>query len=170
MTGDALPDIVVGTQTGTLYGVGMDGQLLPGFPVKAVEAIEGGPLLWDIDGEEYYPNEYAVWLDDKRPVPPQFEWHGIQCLKLAVCTTADAAIDILCKYNVAKISLDHDLGDEATCGTGYEVASFIEEAAFEGRLAPLAWAVHSQNPVGANRMRQALLNADEHWTKSANPL
>ena len=42
--------------------------------------------------------------------------------------TAREAIALLEAGGVVEISLDHDLGDEATCGTGYEVACWIEEA------------------------------------------
>lgn len=51
VTGDGHPDIVVGTSTGTLYGIDVNGLIVGGFPVKADDNIEGGPLLWDIDGD-----------------------------------------------------------------------------------------------------------------------
>ncbi len=51
ITGDGIPDIVVGTQTASVYAVSVAGEVLPGFPLKALDNIEGGPLLWDIDGD-----------------------------------------------------------------------------------------------------------------------
>jgi hypothetical protein len=53
VTGDGHPDIIVGTQTGSVYGIGSDGSILPGFPLRAEDNIEGGALLWDIDGDGY---------------------------------------------------------------------------------------------------------------------
>ncbi|HEX7880699.1 MAG TPA: FG-GAP-like repeat-containing protein, partial [Candidatus Eisenbacteria bacterium] len=51
VTGDGMPDILVGTQTASVYGVGINGQVLPGFPLRAEDNVEGGPLLWDVDGD-----------------------------------------------------------------------------------------------------------------------
>lgn len=51
VTGDGLPDILIGTQTASVYGLSTTGQVLPGFPLRAGDNIEGGPLLWDIDGD-----------------------------------------------------------------------------------------------------------------------
>jgi hypothetical protein len=97
----------------------------------------------------------SLWLDDVRPMPDGFDIH---------VKTAHEAIAVLKTAKIKKVSLDHDLGDEAN-GTGYDVARWIEEAAFNGELAPLDWAVHSQNPVGVEKMKQALQNADRFWMK-----
>jgi hypothetical protein len=100
-----------------------------------------------------------VWLDDVRPMPPGFAVH---------VRTAAEAIALLWTGTVAHISLDHDLG-EAANGTGYAVATWIEEAAFRWAqgdptgLPPLTWAVHSQNPVGVRNMLCALRRADRFW-------
>ncbi|MDZ4803996.1 MAG: C25 family cysteine peptidase [Candidatus Eisenbacteria bacterium] len=51
VTGDGVPDILIGTQTASVYGLSTSGQVLPGFPLRAEDNIEGGPLLWDIDGD-----------------------------------------------------------------------------------------------------------------------
>jgi hypothetical protein len=103
-----------------------------------------------------------VWLDDIRPMPPGFDVH---------VRTAGEAIALLRRGGVRLISLDHDLGD-APNGTGYEVAKWIEEGAFrrsQGEpdgLSPLAWQVHSRNPVGLGNMTRALRNADRFWQAS----
>ncbi len=100
-----------------------------------------------------------VWLDDLREMPPGFDRHA---------RTAAEGIALLKTGTVSRISLDHDLGD-ADNGTGYEVAKWIEERAFawahgdSSGLPPLAWSVHSQNPVGVGNMTLALRNADRYW-------
>lgn len=63
-----------------------------------------------------------------------------------------------------RISLDHDLG--VGYSTGYKVACFIEQAAHEGSIPPIKrMYVHSANPVGKQRMGQALNNAYKVWKK-----
>lgn len=95
-----------------------------------------------------------VWLDDLRPMPLGFD----TCVK-----TAPEAIKLLETKKVTLISFDHDLGDGA--GTGYEVAVWIEGAAFLMQIPRLAWEVHTQNPVGAKNIRAAMEGAEKHWTK-----
>jgi hypothetical protein len=92
-----------------------------------------------------------LWVDDIRPMPSGFNtW----------AKTAQQAIETLKRYEVVEISLDHDLGEG--CGTGYEVAKFIEERAYRGTKPP-AWAVHSANPVGAQNMKMAMTAAWNLW-------
>lgn len=91
-----------------------------------------------------------VWLDDVRPAPEGWEW----------VKTEEEAIEILKTGRVEYLSLDHDLGFG---GSGYSVACFIEKSAFRGLLRPFRWDVHSQNPVGRERMVNAMLNADKFW-------
>ncbi len=106
-----------------------------------------------------------LWLDDVREMPPDFDYHAR--------TTADA-IRLLEAKVVRRISLDHDLGAVEN-GTGYDVAKWIEAMAFawaqgdEGGLPPLAWTIHSQNPVGHGNMTQALRNADRFWAMRSAP-
>lgn len=94
-----------------------------------------------------------LWLDDVRPLPEGFDMQ---------VQTAEAAIALLATGQVQSISLDHDLG-AAEAGTGYDVALYIEAAAYQGTLPPLRWALHSANPVGVRAMRIALQNADQYW-------
>jgi hypothetical protein len=106
------------------------------------------------------PKEVDLWLDDIRPMPTEYNYH---------CKTANEAIAILklaergvCR--LLSVSLDHDLG--ADCfGTGYDVACEIEKMASFGLLSRLQWAVHSMNPVGRERIYQALESADRSWEK-----
>lgn len=94
-----------------------------------------------------------LWLDDERPAPPG--WVRV--------TTATDAIARLTAGGVHEISLDHDLGEDSPGGSGYDVAVWIEQAAFNGTLPKLAWSIHSANPVGRARMEQALRSANRFW-------
>lgn len=92
-----------------------------------------------------------VWLDDERPMPPEFDiW----------LRTADSAIRILRVGGITRISLDHDLGEKLT---GYDVAKFIEEAAYKKTLAPMEVTIHSANAVGRKNMEVAIRRANMYW-------
>ena len=93
-----------------------------------------------------------IWLDDERPMPLGYDLH---------VQTAQEAIRLLSQGGVTRISLDHDLGEQG--GTGYEVACFIEQGAYDGTLQSLEVLIHSANPVGRLRMSQTLENARWHW-------
>jgi len=95
-----------------------------------------------------------LWLDDLRKMPEGYDLH---------VKTASEAIRALIQHSVEEISLDHDLGLRG--GTGYHVALYIEEEAFYGNLRPLKWHLHSSNPVGVKKMRDALENADKYWAE-----
>jgi hypothetical protein len=97
-----------------------------------------------------------LWLDDVRPAPKEYDLH--------VMTAADA-IQWLKTGQVDVISLDHDLGDPKIYGDGYDVARWIERAAHDGALGRIAWALHTANPVGFFRMRQALQQAEKYWAQ-----
>ena len=99
-----------------------------------------------------------LWLDDCRPMPVGWD--------VSVPTAPDA-IALLASGAVTAISLDHDLGP-VEAGTGYDVACWIEQAAHEGRIAQLEWSLHTDNPVGRERMRAALINADRFWVKQTD--
>lgn len=78
-------------------------------------------------------------------------------------------IERLSQGDITHISLDHDLNadeylDIAQTGTGYDVACWIEAQAAACRLAPLTWEVHSMNPIGAARIRQAMESAERFWS------
>jgi methylmalonyl-CoA mutase N-terminal domain/subunit len=92
-----------------------------------------------------------LYLDDLRDPPASFD---------AVARTAEEALALLKTGRVVFLSLDHDLGTEAT---GYTVARWIEQQAHAGTLARLGWAVHSANPVGRANIEAALRNADNFW-------
>lgn len=93
-----------------------------------------------------------LWVDDLRPSPAGWLW----------VKTAPEALRTLQTQIVEEISLDHDLGDD-NLGTGYTIASYLEEQAYLGNLSPIVWHIHSANPVGRVRMTRALENADRYW-------
>ena len=95
-----------------------------------------------------------VWLDDERPMPDFFDTH---------VKTADEAIELIKTGNVEVISLDHDLAAVGVdAKTGYDVAKFIEQYAYEGgeRMTIM---VHTQNPVGRKNICMACQNAYKFW-------
>ena len=111
-----------------------------------------------------FVNGIEIWLDDERdPNDPfvQKEFHsrpGMIWVK-----TADKAIELLNGGNVSYLSFDHDLG---LGQTGYDVAKYIEEQAFNGKLSRLMWAVHSANTVGQKNIIFAMKKAEEFWSQN----
>jgi hypothetical protein len=77
-----------------------------------------------------------IYLDDERATPEG--WTRVYW--------PDEAIALLQTGNVAEISLDHDLGDDAR-GTGYDVIAWIEEAVVTRGFVPPVVRVHSANPA-----------------------
>jgi len=98
--------------------------------------------------------ERGLWLDDVRPMPQEFSHHA---------KTAEEAIELLKTMEFDRISLDHDLG--IGHGTGYDVARYIEEAAYLGQMKPAQFSLHTANPVGRDRMCACLRNAMKYWAK-----
>lgn len=105
-----------------------------------------------------------LWLDDIRD-PVSAGHYGWTWVK-----TADEAIAILSTGRVIEASLDHDLDVQATLGntptekTGYDVVCWMEEH----NVWPInGVSVHSQNPAGAARMRQAINRAYERHQRNA---
>lgn len=97
-----------------------------------------------------------VWLDDVRPMPEQFDVHA---------KTAWEAIELIDNNKVTVISLDHDLGDQEKCGSGYNVACHIEQRAVEGKEVPV-WFLHTSNPVGRENMRRCLQSAERLYIET----
>lgn len=94
-----------------------------------------------------------IWLDDVRRSPEgEADW--------VECTTAEQAIALIGTCRIKYISFDHDLGEGRT---GYDVAKFIEEGAYAGRISPIDYAIHSANPVGAMNIKRAMDSAFIFW-------
>lgn len=88
-----------------------------------------------------------LWVDDVR-TPPDWTWQWAITYREGLnYLLANADI-------VTHISLDHDLG---TGETGYDLACVVEELAMDGRMKSLkAMTTHSANPVGRDRILQAI--------------
>lgn len=99
-----------------------------------------------------------VFLDDVRSAPDG--WLRV--------FWPEEAIAILQTGNVATISLDHDLGDDAR-GTGYDVLLWIEEAVALRKFRPPRMLVHSANPPARERM-SARIEAIERRAKNAQSI
>jgi len=97
-----------------------------------------------------------IWLDDIRPAPDGFLW----------CHTAQSALDILKMQEVEYIDFDHDLGMYSL--DGYMVAVYIETLAHAKKIKRLGWSVHSDNPAGRERIKNAMLSAERFWDISEN--
>jgi outer membrane protein assembly factor BamB len=44
-------EIVFGGQDGNVYALKTNGQMALGFPIRTDNVVEGGPLVWDLDGD-----------------------------------------------------------------------------------------------------------------------
>jgi len=100
----------------------------------------------------------SIWLDDVRPMQPGYDVH---------VKTAREAINLLKSNDIKSISFDHDLGPEEA-GTGYDVAKWIERAAFDGKIRQLSWSIHSANPVGKKNIHDTMMSAERFWNEREN--
>lgn len=92
-----------------------------------------------------------LFVDDLRDPPSHDKsWCIARTAKLAIYWIKTGAVD--------EISLDHDLGNHSK--TGYDIACVIEELVLTGKIKMPKWHVHSANPVGKVRIKQALENAE----------
>jgi hypothetical protein len=99
-----------------------------------------------------FMKKLSVWLDDKRPMPDGFDiW----------VKTAEHAAKLIESGEVSHLDFDHDLG--ASTNTGYAVACYIEQLAYDGTIAPITWSIHSANPPGKKAIKQAMESADRFW-------
>lgn len=103
-----------------------------------------------------------LWLDDKREKPEHYD--------MSVKTVGRAKHYL--KYDVehpnnphriTHVGFDHDLGENVP--TGYDLAVYIEQLAYEGKLQPISWSIQSDNSVVIVRIRQAMESADRFWKK-----
>lgn len=90
-----------------------------------------------------------VYLDDVRDAP--VGWRRTY--------TVRETIDLIREGKVSELSLDHDLGDTDPEHSGYDVLSWLEsEIALrhDYYFAPTSIFLHTQNPVGKERMKRAI--------------
>ena len=109
-------------------------------------------------------SKLKVWLDDCRPMPKN-EGYDVHV------KTSKEAIALIEANKVGYMSFDHDLGYDVvsglfdySAGTGYDVAKVVERLAYEGKIDPFEWYVHSMNPTGADNIIAAMKKAEEFWT------
>lgn len=104
-----------------------------------------------------------LWLDDKRPMPSDFDRH---------VKTYQDAINAIETGEVTHIGFDHDLGDESDpeIRNGYQVAKHIEERAYNGVLTRIIWSIQSDNGPGRRNIEVAMKNADRFWEWHENKL
>jgi hypothetical protein len=86
---------------------------------------------------------------DRDPAKVQPGWTHV--------STASEAIQVLGSDEVKVISLDYDLGDEDTCGNGYDVLMWIEEQVNLADYEPPVIVVRTDNAGAKKRMQQAVL-------------
>jgi len=97
-----------------------------------------------------------LWVDDIRPMPEGFDiW----------AKNYNDAIMALKSGQITHVSFDHDLSDikKGIEKTGYDIAIWVEEAAYNKKIPKLTYAVHSANPVGAAKIELAMRNAERYW-------
>lgn len=93
-----------------------------------------------------------VWLDDVRD-PPDNTWTHVKTASEAILLLRDKSPDV--------ISLDHDLGDSLCCGSGYDVALWIEaQVNIDNTYTPPNVLVHSMNPVGSKNIHASITSID----------
>jgi hypothetical protein len=86
-----------------------------------------------------------LYLDDVRDTPK--EWDRAY--------TAQECVNLLATQQYDVVSLDHDLGDAQP--TGYDVLVWLEEVVHKHRNFKIPTVfIHSDNPVGRERMVAAL--------------
>ena len=82
-----------------------------------------------------------LWLDDNRdPKDPKIQNLFGSTGDEVWVKTMDEAIKYILQGNVEFISFDHDLdneGENPSEKTGYDLANWIEEKAFDGTLNPI---------------------------------
>ena len=92
----------------------------------------------------------ALWIDDVRPQPDDddvFVWANARSFHEAI-----VKLELL---DIDHVSFDHDLasfyGDREM--TGYDIAMWLAAQQEQGETIPTSFDVHSQNPVGVQRIQ-----------------
>lgn len=93
-----------------------------------------------------------IWIDDVRDPPRGWFWSKTSRHAIRLLNTIGDKIE--------EISFDHDLGGD---DTSIPVANLLEQMAYEGKIQPIVWRIHSANPVGRQNLERALTSADKYW-------
>lgn len=105
-----------------------------------------------------------LWLDDCRdPKSSTMQMIYYTDNSWTWVKNVEEAKKFLNKGIVFFISFDNDLGDGLE--EGYQLANWIEEQAANGILKRMGWQIHSSNPVAANKIKMAMLNAEKFWVE-----
>lgn len=102
---------------------------------------------------------YAMFIDDQR-IPRNVTWIELPNRSWQICRNIDEVMQNIWTRGFPEfISFDHDLGlDEPT---GYDIAKRLVEMDMDGDIqipTNFAFAVHSQNPIGAKNIKRYLDN------------
>lgn len=96
-----------------------------------------------------------IWVDDIRPMPKEYNMH------LRTVDEVISAIEYMeakQHYSIEVISLDHDAGDFAKYGGDYiKILDWLEEKqVVDGWQIDWLFNIHSQNPIGVEKMEQII--------------
>ena len=161
----ANPQLVGRRCTWNVYGIQYNGEIVRVIttnngcyqPGDWVVKLDDGSFA-NVIGDEsklIEIEQMRVWLDDIREPPEGWTW----------VKTAPECIELLKTGQVTHISLDHDLGTDhcVSPNNGYDVAKWIEEAAYNKSIPMISCRLHTQNAVGRKSMASALQNAYRYW-------
>jgi len=102
-----------------------------------------------------------IYLDDVRDTPKG--WTRTYTVK--------ETIGHLMYGKVTELSLDHDLGATDPDNTGYNVLKWMEEKMHltgDDWFVPAAIFLHTDNPVGRERMKAALVSIEKYRSELKN--
>jgi hypothetical protein len=109
-------------------------------------------------------------LDDIR-TPQTLGYEPKECLVFTEVETAIKSFLYL-QDSLEIVTLDHDLGGDDPENTGYAFLKFLEQMAFSGELSNRSligsrtlpeFRVHSQNPIGKERMLVAIEKIEQYY-------
>lgn len=106
----------------------------------------------------------SVWLDSERdpespvnkeryPILKTRNWKWVKQTALVKPLLKKGLVDF--------ISMDSSFGHGKE--ESYELADWIEEMAYKGKISRFSWNIHSTNPDATKRLRVSLEGADRWW-------
>jgi hypothetical protein len=102
-----------------------------------------------------------LWIDDCRAVPDE-SWTLAKTALQAIYIITHEVIQT--HGGIEEISFDHDLGYDygydGKLSTGAFVAKFVATLVVKGDMKNPIWHVHSQNPWGANNIKNILIDME----------
>lgn len=111
---------------------------------------------------------YNLFLDDIRR-PEDVTWVALPKCTWVVARNYTEFVGVVTENGIPNfITFDHDLADAHYVNmpsaekTGYDCAKWLVDYCMDNGKKIPEFAVHSMNPVGAENIRQYLLNAQKH--------